>query len=184
MVFDDTVTQTMADSGVVLPAQSCINADNYDMSGFLQVAANYYTINDALWPASANLGEHLLYYNRDHFRQAGLDPDKPPTTLAEIRQDAEKIKAAGVVDKPVVHEFASWKTEFWLTGARIRVVNNDNGRGTGDTTDRRLDRTTRTRLELYNWFKDMQSDGLLSAIPHTPGQIDQYLADGAAARRR
>ena len=120
MVFDDTATQTMADSGVVLPAQACVDADNYDMSGFLQVARNYYTIDNVLWPASANLGNVLLYYNRDHFRQAGLDPDKPPTTLAEVRQDAEAIKAAGVVDKPVVHELASWKTEFWLTGADPR----------------------------------------------------------------
>ena len=175
MVFDDTATQTMADSGVVLPAQACVDADNYDMSGFLQVARNYYTIDNVLWPASANLGNVLLYYNRDHFRQAGLDPDKPPTTLAEVRQDAEAIKAAGVVDKPVVHEFASWKTEFWLTGAGSAMVNNDNGRGTGDTTAGALTDNPQA-LELFSWFKDMQSDGLLNAIPHTPGQIDQYLA--------
>jgi sn-glycerol 3-phosphate transport system substrate-binding protein len=175
MVFDDTATQTMADSGVVLPAQSCIDADDYDMTGFLQVARNYYTIDGALWPASANLGNALLYYNRDHFRRAGLDPDKPPTTLEEVRQDAEAIKAAGVVDKPVVHEFASWKTEFWLTGAQATMVDNDNGRGEGDTAAGTFTDNPEA-TELFTWFKGMQADGLLNAIPHTPGQIDQYLA--------
>lgn len=175
MVFDDTATQTMADSGVVLPAQSCVEADDYDMSGFLQVARNYYTIDGVLWPASANLGNALLYYNRDHFRRAGLDPDKPPTTLAEVRQDAEAIKAAGIVDEPVVHEFASWKTEFWLTGAQATMVDNDNGRGGGETTAGTFTDNPEA-TELFTWFKAMQDDGLLNAIPHTPGQIDQYLA--------
>ncbi len=175
MVFDDTATQTMADSGVVLPAQACINADDYDVSGFLQVARNYYTVDNVLWPASANLGNALLYYNRDHFRRAGLDPDKPPTTLDEVREDAQAIKDAGIVDKPVVNEFASWKTEFWLTGAHATMVNNDNGRGGGDTTAGTFTDNS-SALDLFTWFKDMQSAGLLNAIPHTPGQIDQYLA--------
>jgi sn-glycerol 3-phosphate transport system substrate-binding protein len=175
LVFDDTATQTMADSGVVLPAQSCVEADAYDMSGFLQVAQNYYTIDDVLWPASANLGNALLYYNKGHFRQAGLDPENPPKTLAEVRTAAEQIKAAGVVDTPLVHEFASWKTEFWLTGAQAPMVDNDNGRGTGDTVAGAFTDNPEA-LELFTWFKQMQTDGLLNAIPHAPGLIDQYLA--------
>jgi sn-glycerol 3-phosphate transport system substrate-binding protein len=175
LVFDDTATQTMADSGVVLPAQSCIDADGYDMSGFLQVAQNYYTIDDVLWPASANLGNALLYYNKDHFRQAGLDPEDPPQTLAEVRTAAEQIKAAGVVDTPLVHEFASWKTEFWLTGAQSPMVDNDNGRGSGETVAGTFTDNPEA-LELFTWFKEMQADGLLNAIPHAPGLIDQYLA--------
>lgn len=36
-----------------------------------------------------------LVYNRDLFTQAGLDPDKPPTTWAEVREHAKKITALG-----------------------------------------------------------------------------------------
>jgi multiple sugar transport system substrate-binding protein len=36
-----------------------------------------------------------LFYNKDLFRQAGLDPEKPPTSLAEIREYADKITALG-----------------------------------------------------------------------------------------
>jgi ABC-type glycerol-3-phosphate transport system substrate-binding protein len=32
-----------------------------------------------------------LHYNRDLFTKAGLDPDKPPTTWAQIRKDAKQI---------------------------------------------------------------------------------------------
>ncbi|MFF4313108.1 ABC transporter substrate-binding protein [Streptomyces sp. 900105755] len=36
-----------------------------------------------------------LIYNRKLFQQAGLDPDKPPTTWEEVRADAKKIAALG-----------------------------------------------------------------------------------------
>ncbi len=37
----------------------------------------------------------ILLYNKGLFKQAGLDPDKPPTTLAEIHDYAKKIRASG-----------------------------------------------------------------------------------------
>lgn len=175
IVVDDTFTQSMADSGVVLPAQACFDADGYDLDQLVDTARSYYTIDDVLWPATAGIGNVLLYYNREHFRLAGLDPDDPPETLAEVREYAAAIKAAGVADAPLVNELSSWKTEFWLTGAGSSVVDNDNGRGPGETTAATLEGNEEA-LELLTWFKGMQDDGLLNAVPATPGQIDQYLA--------
>ena len=57
------------------------------------------------WPAvhkNAQFGGHvwavpyqnstpLLYYNTDHFKEAGLDPDKPPVTWADWVADAKKL---------------------------------------------------------------------------------------------
>src|SRR4029079_16018 len=36
-----------------------------------------------------------LFYNKDLFQKAGLDPNKPPTSLDEIRAYADKISALG-----------------------------------------------------------------------------------------
>src|SRR5262245_64236436 len=37
----------------------------------------------------------LLLWNKDLFRQAGLDPEKPPTNLTELHDMAEQITALG-----------------------------------------------------------------------------------------
>jgi multiple sugar transport system substrate-binding protein len=37
----------------------------------------------------------ILLYNKGLFKQAGLDPEKPPTTLAEIHEAATKVRALG-----------------------------------------------------------------------------------------
>lgn len=175
IVFDDTSTLEMADSGVVLPGAACFAAAGVDLGDFSPVATSYYTIDGVLWPVSANLAGALLYYNRDHFILAGLDPDDPPDTLAEVRAAAEAIAAAGVAERPVVHELSSWKTEFWLTGAGSSIVDNDNGRGPGETLSATLAGNPEA-LELFTWFDDMEEAGLLEPVASTDGQIDQYLA--------
>jgi sn-glycerol 3-phosphate transport system substrate-binding protein len=173
-VMDDTVTQQVIDSETAIPATSCIEADDYDMSEFLQTGMDYYTVDGVLWPASINLSGALLYYNMGHFQQAGLDPEQTPKTLDEVRDYAQKIKDAGVVDKPVALKVNSPLVELWLTGVGSPVVNNDNGRGTGTTDEAAFDNDT-TR-GLYSWVQSMAQDGLLDVIPDTPGQIGQYLA--------
>jgi len=40
-------------------------------------------------------GSRVLFYNRDLFRQAGIDPDAPPRTWEELRVAAQKIDALG-----------------------------------------------------------------------------------------
>jgi sn-glycerol 3-phosphate transport system substrate-binding protein len=174
VVANDTMTQQMSDSGVVLPAQSCIDATDFDMTPFAPTVVAYYTIDDVMWAASANPGSVLVYYNKDHFRRAGLDPEQPPRTLADIRSAAEAIQAAGIVDKPFVHELAPYKTEFWLTGAHAPIVDNDNGRS-GPATQAALEGNP-DAAELFDWFGQMNEAGLVNPIPVAEGQVNQYLA--------
>ena len=42
-----------------------------------------------------NSSTPVLYYNKDAFKKAGLDPDKPPKTWSEIEQYSKKLLAAG-----------------------------------------------------------------------------------------
>ena len=53
------------------------------------------TFNDRLYGVPLYADVSALFYNKDLFKKAGLDPTKPPTSLAEIRSYADKITALG-----------------------------------------------------------------------------------------
>jgi sn-glycerol 3-phosphate transport system substrate-binding protein len=173
VVLEDTQTQFMADSGVIVPAQVCAEADNYDLNQFQQVVRNFYSVDNVLQPAASNLSTGVMYYNRDHLEQAGLNPDAPPQTLAELKDAALAIQTAGITQKPFVMVLQPWFIEHWLTGVGTAIVNNNNGRealATESTFD------NPQTLELYNWLKEMNDLGLLNAVPGTEGQVDHYFA--------
>jgi sn-glycerol 3-phosphate transport system substrate-binding protein len=185
-ILEDTYTQSLADLGTVLPAASCAEADGYTdfQDEFLPITTDYYSVpgtvngeqTDVLLPGSVNLATALLYYNRDYFTAAGLDPDDPPGTLEELAADAQAIKDAGVVDQPFVWNMQPWMVEFWLTGAHAPIVNNDNGRDIEGATASAFDNPTTHRL--FELMNQMHEDGILNPLPGTDGQFDHYFAMG------
>jgi len=175
-IAEDTNTQFMIDSRVVLPATSCLEADPKaaeQVKDILPAIRAAYTVDGVQYPASMNASTIVLYYNRKHFAAAGLDPDKPPTTLKELREAAEKLKASGQSEKPLVMKMDPWFLEQWITGDGQEMVNNDNGRSglaTKATIDNEAGRTA------MDFIASMKKDGLLNAVPGTEGQINHYLA--------
>ncbi len=79
-----------------------------------------------------------LHYNRDLFTKAGLDPDKPPTTWAQVQADAKAITAktgmAGYAEMGKNDNTAGWilTTLAYSLGGRMET-------GTGKTAKATLD---------------------------------------------
>lgn len=48
-----------------------------------------------LYGVSPTPSVNILFWNKDLLRKAGLDPDKAPTTWAELKANADKVTAAG-----------------------------------------------------------------------------------------
>ncbi len=53
------------------------------------------TVDGKTYAVPHNVDASALFYNKSLFKAAGLDPEKPPTTWAEIHDDAAKISALG-----------------------------------------------------------------------------------------
>lgn len=168
--MEDTNLQFVVDSGEALPAQSCVDADEYDLSGHLPRVVGYFTIAGVLWPMPFNASNPLLYYDKHDFEQAGLDPEKPPKNLDELLADAKKLKAGGQ-KIPFAMKMDSWHLEQMLQKADALFVNNDNGR---------TQRATAAALggksgeSVFQWYAALAREGVVTGIDKTT--IDNLLA--------
>lgn len=66
---------------------------NFDPAAFIAPARGYYGLpNGDLLSMPFNVSTAVLFYNKDAFRAAGLDPDTPPATWPELVAYANKIR--------------------------------------------------------------------------------------------
>ncbi|NLN28128.1 MAG: ABC transporter substrate-binding protein [Firmicutes bacterium] len=68
-----------------------IERDGIDMDDFLPGALEAVTLDDKIYGLPFNLDTRVLFYNRALFREAGLDPDRPPQTWDDLRHTASRL---------------------------------------------------------------------------------------------
>ena len=173
VLLENTQLQVLADGGLILPAESCMEAAGYDITNIEPAVRSAYSVGGVLYPGYATVSSLVLYYNKAHWVKAGLDPTAPPQTLEEIYEQAKKLKAAGVSDKPWAFKISATVFENWLSGDGIDVVNNNNGHD-GQATKATFD--TPEARDALALVKRMNDEGLVNVFASTEGGIDQYLA--------
>src|SRR3954465_6216607 len=159
--LEDTATQQMIDTQSIVPASACIKADHYDTSDIVGRVLERYTVNGTLYPMPFNVSNPVLYYDKNAFTAAGLDPEKPPTTLEEVKADAQKIKDAGY-QTGFGLKLNPWYLEQWSAKANTYYANNHNGRSDRATAAVFDNATGR---ETFAWMKDMVDSGLARTNP-------------------
>jgi len=90
-------TQTMMLSGAVYPVWELMRDHEVtvDWNDFIKPVVGYYTKDGKLYSMPYNSSTPIFYYNKDAFKKAGLDPEKPPKTWPDVEAYARKIIAAG-----------------------------------------------------------------------------------------
>ena len=115
------VTKVMADAGI-----------KFDASAYVPAVSSYYTApNGQMLSFPFNSSTTVLFYNKDAFKSAGLDPEKPPKTWIELTQAAAKLKASGA-KCPFTTSWASWtQLESFSAWHNVEFATKGNGmRGT------------------------------------------------------
>jgi ABC-type glycerol-3-phosphate transport system substrate-binding protein len=77
--------------GAVLPLDSYMKASHFDLSKFTSTAWNQGYLNGHYYTMTSEQDALVLLYNKDLFKAAGLDPNKPPQTLSQLEQYAKKL---------------------------------------------------------------------------------------------
>jgi sn-glycerol 3-phosphate transport system substrate-binding protein len=173
--LQETDQQQMIDTGTVLPASTCAKADGYSFSDFLPRVISYYTVQGTQYAMPFNVSGPVLYYNKQAFTAAGLDPEHAPTTLDALRAAAEKLKASGVA-APLGLKTEPGYFEHWTAMANQLYVNNGNGRKARAT---KTVFGTATGLQIFTWLSGMVKDGLATTNPDLgTGNFDDVIGIG------
>lgn len=97
-IFEVGTATMMAAKGAVKPVYQLMAeaGEKFDRNAYLPAITGYYsTLDGKMLSLPFNSSTAILYYNKDAFKKAGLDPAKPPKTWPEMFADAKKIRAAG-----------------------------------------------------------------------------------------
>jgi sn-glycerol 3-phosphate transport system substrate-binding protein len=89
----------MAAKGATYPVFELMRdeGEKFDPAAYLPAVTSYYNDLDGnMLSLPFNASTPILYYNKDQFRQAGLDPEVPPKTWPELEIMGRKLRAAGV----------------------------------------------------------------------------------------
>jgi multiple sugar transport system substrate-binding protein len=123
------------------------------------------TYEDQMYAVPHTLDLSVLFYNKDLYRKAGLDPDQPPTTLQEFADHARTVreKIGGKTygthfggSCPGCYVFTFWPS-VWAAGEDI--MNED---GTESTID------TPAMVETFRIWGELFRDGVTN--PPTKGE--------------
>jgi sn-glycerol 3-phosphate transport system substrate-binding protein len=169
-------TQKMIDSGAVAPIQDFVDREDYDLSDLNETLVKFYTAEEKLWMMPLSGGVPLLYYNKVVFREVGLDPERPPRDLEEVRQYSEKIlkrdSSGQVVRSGLALDILEWQERMVAEHDEL-FVDNQNGHE-GRATKVLFDNDTERWF--FQWWHDMVDSGLAFNVGRNPTYADGLLA--------
>ena len=120
-------------SGDIISLEPMLKADETTREDFLKdfwpaLHANA-TVDGELYGVPFHNSTPLLYYNVEHFKEAGLDPSKPPRTWAEMVDAAKKLTKgdrSGFM-MPAGYDYLGWLMEALSLSNGGRYFNEDYG---------------------------------------------------------
>jgi multiple sugar transport system substrate-binding protein len=196
-LYQKVLTAAAGKDGPDIVAMSATRLPQYVSEGLFQSVDDFYEDAeheaDALAPAAVdasmfeganygvpvNLATMLMYYNKDLFTAAGLDPEAPPTTWDEFAAMVPKLTVDDNGDgKPEQYAIAladhetvpMYPTMLWNTGGGI--VDEDGTESLLGTDE---------SLEALNFWVDLVREQKASPVGLTGADADKLFQTGKAA---
>ncbi|CAB4363046.1 MAG: extracellular solute-binding protein [Actinobacteria bacterium] len=171
------MVQSLVDTHSTVPVGKCIAASGFDTSSFLPTALTAYSTQGVQWGMPFNLSNPVLYYSKKAFTAAGLDPNKPPQSLDELRADSQKIVDSGAAKYGLALDSGfdsggGWYVEQWFAKAQEFYVDGDNGRTNRAT---QVLYNNQTGADLLTFLQTMINDGLAVSVGDNAGGQDDLL---------
>ncbi len=134
-VFEVGTATMMASKQAIVPVGQVMKDAGvpFDPKSYVPAVAGYYTApNGQMLSFPFNSSTTVFHYNKDAFKAAGIDTEKPPSTWPEVALAAAKLKASGHkcpftsswMSWTQLESFSAWhNTEFATQGNGMRGLN-------------------------------------------------------------
>ena len=134
-IFEVGTATMMAAKGAIKPVYQLMAdaGEKFDPAAYLPAISGYYSTPDGkLLSLPFNSSTPVVFWNKEAFKKAGLDPEKPPATWPETFAAAKKLRAAG---QPCgfTSAWVSWiQIENFSAWHNIPIGTKQNGLGGAD----------------------------------------------------
>lgn len=131
-VFEVGTATMMASRNAIVPVAEVMKKAGvtFDPNAYVDAVKGYYTApNGQMLSFPFNSSTTVLHYNKDAFKAAGLDPNKPPKSWPEVALAAAKLKTAGH-KCPFTTSWQGWtQLESFSAWHNVEFATKNNGFG-------------------------------------------------------
>lgn len=140
---------------------------------------NQWDVKPGIYAVPLDVNSLMIYYNKDLFTQAGLDPENPPKTWAEFIEAGKALRAAGI------QPFTSGFGEGWLIGAFAQSYqwNLFGKEGVLETIEGKISYTDPRWIRIFEMFAEMRDNKLFASgiVTMVNKDAERSFATGKAA---
>ncbi len=173
---------TLVDEDVVIPITDVANTaeDQAWLDGFMPGFMRDATLDGEIYGVPFQRSTPVLYYNKDAFREAGLDPDTPPATWDEMIEMGKKL-----TKKDANGNVTQWGTRIptlglggaWLYGGL--VISNGGQLSADNGIDVAID--TPEALGALEFLQKLSAEGVMAPGGISWGDTPKAFVEGNAA---
>ena len=143
-----------------------------DEKAFVPTIASYYSDSKTghLISMPFNSSTPVLYYNKDAFKKAGIDPTHPPKTWDELAADAKKLKAIGMCGYS--SGWQSWiQLENYSAWHGLPFASENNG---FDGTNAVLEFNKPLQIAHIQFMQNMAKDGTFTYVGRKDEAVSKF----------
>ncbi|MBX2997941.1 MAG: ABC transporter substrate-binding protein [Caldilineaceae bacterium] len=174
----DLASQTMIDTGRLVPAYQLAAADNYDLGIFIGAVRDYYSDENGMVGMAFNSSTPLIYYNTEMFEAAGVEMPAGSMSFSEFRALCDELMAADVAPYCFTFGQVGWYFEQITANSGGLYFNENNGR-TGRPTEVLFNQNV--GVEVFTFLTGLILDGYAPNLGSTWTETDSTFQTGQAA---
>ena len=152
----------------VVPMGDLMAADDTFDADILDSLLTTYTYNGTLYSMPFHASTMGFFWNKTAFAEAGLDPETPPTTIAEMAEMAEKLlkvdESGAITQYAITLAISNTYINHWIGGqGEYSFIGNNEAGHTGRMTQVTFD-TDGTMAALLTEWKKVLDTGAVQSI--------------------